>query len=223
MSDTIDLDAISERLKSSYNNQFVCDHTTSMVVEGFPRSSNTFTVDFLFMLSQRGGQNMKLAHHTHDAENDLLGHGLKIPCVVLLRSPVAAISSYMIYSGVDATTAVSRYIQFYKAVRPIKNKVLIAPFETLTTDFNAFVSAVNARFVFNIPLSEDLKADEETAKNMERERGARIYGEEHYASRVAVPNDERKAMAKSVKEEVSKMLENRPQAINLYNLLSGQA
>lgn len=220
MSETIDTAALSAQMRAAYTPRFVCTSDTDLVVEGYPRSSNTFTVDYLSILAGRAGRPMRFAHHTHDVRNVLLGCALGVPTVVLIRAPVDAVSSFMIYSGLDKRAALARYVDFYAAVRDRKDQVLIAPFDQLTGDFNGFVRRLNARFALTLPLSADPAADAEQAKEAERARGREIYKGDQYAARVAVPNDTRREMARAVKDEVAALLVERPRANNLYRFLT---
>lgn len=210
-------------MRKKYNPQFICSEMTEMVVEGYPRSSNTFTVDFLSLLLKRAGKAAHIAHHTHDVTNLLLGLKMGVPAVVLLRNPVDAVASFMIYSNLGVEEAVTRYVDFYRPLLSVRKRTLIVPFEVLTGDFNLFVTALNERFGMTLPLSEDMTTDSAKVKEVEAERGKKIYAEEDYASRVAVPNEERKAKAESVRTEVEAYFERRPQALNIYNTLSGEA
>ena len=213
----------AEALRRKYNRNFICADTTDMVVEGYPRSSNTFTVDFLYLLMERAGKTGHIAHHTHDVTNLLLGLKLGVPAVVLLRDPVEAVASFMIYSDLDVTEAVQRYVDFYQPLQAVKRRTMIVPFEILTGDFNVFVSALNTRFGMSLPVSGDVAADSVIVKNIEAERGKKIYSEEDYANRVAVPNEERKAKAQAVRAEVEAFFARRPQAQNIYNSLMVEA
>ncbi len=47
---------------------FVCNSETELVVEGFPRSANTFFVDFLHLNNQT-----KVAHHTNKDSAHFMG------------------------------------------------------------------------------------------------------------------------------------------------------
>lgn len=50
----------------------LCTRYTDIVIEGSPRSSNTFTLDILNVLQTEGMPRLKVTHHTHGVENILI-------------------------------------------------------------------------------------------------------------------------------------------------------
>jgi hypothetical protein len=206
-----------EEMRSKHKPLFVCDRSTSIVIEGYPRSSNTFTVDFIQILSARSALNLKPAHHTHDVDNLLIGLGLGVPCVALIRNPVDAIASYMIYNGdIELEAAVLRYKKFYEPLLPHLDKLVVAEFGKLLSDLNGFVSFLNLAFSIGLPLSADVDADSARAKLNELERGQKIYKPEEFSRKVASPNDERKLMAKEVKVRLAEYFEKHSEVPDLF-------
>jgi len=76
----------SLRLAVRMNGQCVRPDTT-IVIEGFPRSANSTTVDEFL---SRQPEPVQVAHHGHHAAQILRAIARGVPAVVLIRSPKAA-------------------------------------------------------------------------------------------------------------------------------------
>src|SRR4051794_35640317 len=68
-------------------NGIAADRTTDIVIEGFPRSGNTFAV-VAFRLAQ--SRAMQVAHHLHIPAQLLWADRVGMPSMVLVRNPVDA-------------------------------------------------------------------------------------------------------------------------------------
>lgn len=120
--------------------------TTELVIEGFPRSANTFAVA-AFRSAQPSA--IELAHHLHMPAQVIYAARHHIPCLVLIREPVAAICSYVLlrdYPWNDPDAAITEYVRFYSAVAPYSPLFTLATFDEVTTDFGAVIDRVNHQF-----------------------------------------------------------------------------
>lgn len=102
-----------------------------LVIEGFPRSANTFTVVFLEKYLTNGGH---IAHHLHNPSQILLALQWNIPCIVLIREPESAVVSFIIRNGISIKTAFNDYINFYQCILDKIENVDIVTFEEITSD-----------------------------------------------------------------------------------------
>lgn len=142
---------ITSRGKTGYR---VVTSLTDLVLEGFPRSGNSFA-EAAILCSQ--GDGIKLAHHTHAAANVLRAVQLGKPCYVLLRAPADCCISLVIQEGEthDLTLALSEYERFHRAISPVANRICLVPFEVATRDFDRSIDHLNAiygtRFVHPPP------------------------------------------------------------------------
>jgi hypothetical protein len=116
---------------------------TEAVIEGYPRSGNTFAVA-AFRLAQK--RPVQLAHHVHAPAQILEGLRLGLPVTVLIRRPEDAVLSYVIRAPMDVERALHMYIRFYARVLPRRGDVVIAPFSTVITDFDSIIVSMNKRF-----------------------------------------------------------------------------
>ena len=95
----------------------VVGEDTELVIEGFPRSSNTFAVT-AFQLAQ--SRPVKLAGHLHASSHVIAAAKKGVPTLVLIRDPIDVITSYIIFRGLSLTVkqAFRYYIRFYACSLP---------------------------------------------------------------------------------------------------------
>lgn len=129
-----------------------------IVIEGFPRSANTFAV-LAFIAAQK--RDVQIAHHLHIEAQILKGVRLGIPVIVLIRHPVDAISSLLIRHPGNALDYAKRYIKFYSNVLRIREQVVLADFSQVIEDFGVVIGKVNEKF------STDFKIFVHSKENVE--------------------------------------------------------
>lgn len=117
---------------------------TDIVIEGFPRSANTFAYR-AFVDSQI--ESHKVAHHVHYSSQIIEAVKYQIPAILLIRVPKQAILSFLVRSpGISIQLVLDYYIQFYRRVAPLRDSVVVAPFEEVTKNFNEIIKRVNSRY-----------------------------------------------------------------------------
>lgn len=117
---------------------------TELVIEGYPRSANTFSA-FAFQTSQP--HPVRLAHHLHAPAQIAAAAPRGLPILVPVRHPRDAAISIAIRSPyVSLTHALDAYRRFHEAILPYRDACHVALFEDVTADFGRVVEAVNARF-----------------------------------------------------------------------------
>jgi len=116
---------------------------TQICIEGYPRSANSFSV-YLFA---RANPAVKLAHHTHAIANLIESVRWQIPAIALVREPVDAISSAYLYGPYDLDYHVKYYIEFYSALKNLRNDLVIANFDQIISGgFNNIIQDVNTLY-----------------------------------------------------------------------------
>lgn len=118
---------------------------TKLVIEGFPRSGNTFAVT-AFHLCQR--RPLTVAHHTHMPGAVIRSCKLKMPTLVVFREPTAAVASLLHFNQMEwtPTTAIDEYVFFYNAIKKWRECYILASFEAVTRDFGRVIAALNNKF-----------------------------------------------------------------------------
>ncbi len=172
--------------------------TTELVIEGFPRSANTFAIAAF----ESHSVPLAMAHHLHVPAQIIRGVKLGKPCIVLIREPKAAVASLLIRQPeLDARQALSTYIAFYKPLKKFKADVIVATFEEVTTDYAAVIDKVNKRFGTDFPTIEHTQAFTEKVfdyiENLKEDLEQGIA--EH---RVARPSEERAKLKENVMEQI---------------------
>jgi hypothetical protein len=117
---------------------------TAIVIEGFPRSGNTFAVAAFAVAN---GEDLPVGRHLHGAPHLLRAARLGLPAVVLIRRPADAVSSYLVrrptLTGYDA---VVEYLDFYRTAQVVLDRLVVGLFDQVITDFGVVIGAVNDRF-----------------------------------------------------------------------------
>jgi hypothetical protein len=122
----------------------VVTRKTEIVIEGYPRSGNTFAVA-AFLLAQ--GRPVKIAHHLHVPAQVILAAKWGIPTIVLIRNPEEAILSRLIRNPhISIDFAIEEYLLFYRSLKGLKDQFVLATFDEVTKDFGSVIKRVNEHF-----------------------------------------------------------------------------
>ena len=128
----------------SHIKECLLNDSSELVIEGFPRSANTFSV---VAFRQAQGRNVPMAHHLHVEAQILKGVSKGLPVVVLIRNPMDAVKSLLIrHPLVRPDDAFKRYIEFYSAVERVADEVVIAEFNEVTTEFGGVIDRINKKY-----------------------------------------------------------------------------
>ena len=120
---------------------------TDIVIEGFPRSGNTYAVA-AFVIAQK--RNIRFAHHTHKVMQIKRAVKLNKPTMVLIRQPADAVVSLSIrHPYITLEQALRTYIRYYKGIKPYRSGYTLAKFEDVTVDYGAVIEKVNEQFGTN--------------------------------------------------------------------------
>jgi len=182
---------------------------TDICIEGFPRSANSFAHEVFRLYNPEA----KCAHHIHAPMQVVKAVKLGIPCIVLIRNPIDAVTSVLIVDrALSKDVALKSYINFYKRIWNLRKKVVVAEFEEVTKDLCKIILSVNERYGTSFQISE--------IGPLEREAIFRIIDEGHKRQKLPtsltpLPTEPKKR----IKEEVILELKKRPlleQAESLY-------
>jgi hypothetical protein len=112
------------------SNKYLVDRNT-IVVEGYPRSGNTFLVE---LVQQHYNPEFRVLSHTHSPFVANRAAGNHCPCLLLIRNPVDAIASYHVYSGVSIKNLIDHYRWYYETLNWKTGDFLIVDFKKLVAD-----------------------------------------------------------------------------------------
>jgi hypothetical protein len=117
---------------------------TSIVIDGFLRSGNTFSVA-AFAISN--GRDLHIGRHLHGAPHLLRAVRLGLPTVALIREPGDAVASYLVRRPtLNPDDALLEYLDFYRTAWRARDGFVVGLFDQVVSDFGAIVSEVNRRF-----------------------------------------------------------------------------
>ncbi len=124
--------------------QTLADRHTAIVIDGFLRSGNTYSVA-AFQVAN--GQELHIGRHLHGGAHIRRAVRLGLPTVVLIRRPADAVSSYLVRRpALTPDDALLEYLDFYRTAWPARDGFVVAPFDLVVSDFGAVVDRVNTRF-----------------------------------------------------------------------------
>ena len=174
---------------------------TAIVIEGFLRSGNTFSVAAFHIAN---GPQLHVGRHLHGAAHVLRAVRLGLPTVVLIRQPRDAVLSYLVRRPtLTPYDALVEYLDFYRTAWPARHGFVVAPFDRVTSDFGAILDQVNERFGTSFRRYEPTPENEARAFLLVEEMNRLETGGEVVESLVGRPSSERSRR----KEELRTLLE----------------
>lgn len=133
----------------------IVNANTDIVIEGFPRSANSYAVE-AFKNTQP--YHVNIATHVHSSAHIIQSVRLNKPTLVLIRKPSAAIPSFKalmieynpqkkdIILADSPDYLINYYIDFYEALLPFKKKFVIATFDDVIKSFGSIVDKINTKY-----------------------------------------------------------------------------
>jgi hypothetical protein len=185
------------------NRQLSVRRDIELVIEGFPRSANTFAV---LAFQQAQTRKVGISHHMHVPAQIIRASHWGIPAIVLVRNPKDAVASYIMRKPeLSIRDALNCYTRFYKSVYPYRNDYITATFEEIISDFSSIICRVNSKFntkfVESTPKDSDLEKIFRKIDSIESRDGIGMLG----ASR---PSSSKNTLKKQLLEEINSF-ENR--------------
>lgn len=196
--------------------------TTRIVIEGYPRSANSYAVR-AFQLAN--GDGTPLAHHLHSPVNIEQGVARGLPVVLLLRSPIDATASLLLRApAMPARVAVERYVRFHRRLLPLLGSVVVAPYEVVIGDFGAVVDDVNRRFGTTFCRYEHTPENEDTIR-WQTDWSGLVHGDGKQVDEFAVgrPSALRAARKPAALEAVTSQRVAMAEAQQLYEAVMSRA
>jgi hypothetical protein len=126
-----------------YGDRVINQHTDVMI-EGFPRSANTFTVTAFRSAQTRS---VVVAHHLHSAAHVRAAARQGVPVLFLVRRPQDAVTSVLVRKpALDAHAVMSAWVDLHQQVQPVVGRLVVASFEQVTSDLGRVIDRVNERY-----------------------------------------------------------------------------
>ncbi len=192
----------------------IVEADTELVIEGFQRSGNTFAV-IAFEVAQP--EAVKLAHHLHAAAQIVAAVRMGIPTLVLIRDPDESVLSHMVREpGITVRQSLANWVRFYDPVVSLMDRVVMADFLDVTSDFGRVVRDVNTRFGTRFAEFEHTGANVERCFQLIEQRNRERYGAvaETTVARPSAERDERKqTLRRELEAASSEKLRSRARSV----------
>jgi hypothetical protein len=118
--------------------------STQLVVEGFPRSGNTFAA-MAIRLAQP--EPPVMASHVHIPAQVRRAAVLHVPILLVVRPAEDAVVSMAVADPHHRVRSLLRYwVHYHRTIVPLLDQLVVGTFEQVTTDLAAVVERVNDRF-----------------------------------------------------------------------------
>jgi hypothetical protein len=148
------LEILRVKRRGHWSREWVVSRDTEIVIEGFPRSANSFARS-AFRSCQ---PNVRYATHVHSSAQIVQASRWGIPTLVVLRDPEGAVCGDLAFqceldgSDPDKVTAQSlnaslyRYIKFYRPLASLKPHFVVGHFPEVIADYGAVIRRINEKF-----------------------------------------------------------------------------
>lgn len=178
----------------------VTSDESEIVIEGYPRCANSFSV---LAFERAQGRRLRIGHHLHAPAQIELGVRYGLPVLALIREPISAAASLVTrHPEITPEQALRQYVSFYECVQRHADQVVLADFRKITSDYATVIQALNQRFgtdfrpYVNSPAEDEAVFAEIDALNEETEGGA-----EHQLAR---PSEAKRAMLAEARARIER-------------------
>jgi hypothetical protein len=117
-----------------------------VVIEGFPRSGNSFARRAFVMAQGEGFDARRIAHHLHVPAQVVRAAQWRIPTLVLIRKPKDAVLSFAVWDPISVDQALRYYVSFYETAEKYRDAYVLGLFEEVTEDFGQVIKRLNDKF-----------------------------------------------------------------------------
>src|SRR5215212_10123770 len=175
-----------------------------VVIEGFPRSGNSFARRAFIMAQDETFDVTRIAHHLHVPAQVIRAAQWQIPTLVLIRRPRDAVLSLVIRDPISVDQALRYYISFYETSEKYRDAYVLGRFEEVTEDFGQVMRRMNEKFGTTFSLfSHDEENVSKLFAGMETQ-ARKKYGETLWERKVRRPA----AVRERIKDEIEYESEN---------------
>jgi hypothetical protein len=174
---------------------------TELVIEGFPRSANSFA-RVAFNRAQKG--KVRIATGLHVPAQVIRAARWRIPTLVLIRRPKDAVFSFAIRDPISVEQALRYYLSFYETVEDYSDAYVLGTFEEATGDFGQVVLRLNDKFGTSFsPFHHNERNVEAVLARVER-NSKRKFGEAHWENKASLPVAAREETKRELERELER-------------------
>lgn len=184
------------------NRDLIVRTDTDIVVEGYPRSGNTYLVALLMSSSKR---TLKIARHRHEIGQIRFAIRNKIPIVIVVRKPLDSAVSFVLRENVSLNFALRYYKYFYGWImKQNLEKITLFDFSQVTEQ-QTFVLEKVGHLLEKSCISSDY-SDEQEEEVRERVKKMELLDsgkQEIRSSHLALPSSRRGEKSQSIKASIN--------------------
>jgi hypothetical protein len=175
---------------------------TRLVIEGFPRSGNSFARRAFIMAQDDPQIKNYIAHHLHVPAQVVRAARWQIPTLVLIRKPRDAVLSLTIRDPISVDQALRYYVSFYNIAEKYRDAYVLGLFEEVTEDFGRVIERVNHKFGTTFSL---FRHDEENVNKLfagMETQARQQYGEKLLERKVQRPSVDRQRIKREMEYDL---------------------
>jgi hypothetical protein len=192
------------------------------VIEGFPRSGNTFARRAFAMAQGENVNQKRIASHLHVPAQVVQAARWQIPTLVLIRRPRDAVLSFALWNPISVDQALTYYKSFYETAEKYRDAFVLARFEEITEDFGPVIKRINDKFGTTFPL---FRHNEENIGRVFADMDTyarKAYGETQWERKVHHPSAVKEKMKYEIEYELEDLKRRRliAEAEALYDRLT---
>ena len=117
---------------------------SDLAIEGFWRCANHYAT-YAFIVAQP--RPVHVARRFHAPAQLMLAVRWNVPALLLIREPVAAVSSTTVFLEYDDPLPLLKFYNiFYSALVPYRDRLIISDFDRTTHDFGSVIAEINERY-----------------------------------------------------------------------------
>jgi hypothetical protein len=168
---------------------------TQLVIEGYPRSGNSFA---RVAFNKAQNERVRIAHGLHVPAQVIRAARWHIPTLVLIRRPKDAVRSFAIRDPISVDQALRYYISFYESIEKYRDAYVLGLFEEVTEDYAQVIQRINEKFgtAFSLFRHDEQNVNKVFAR-MEKNSRKR-YGETRWETKVSRPSELKERMKHEV-------------------------
>ncbi len=116
-----------------------------LVLEGYPRSANSFALQAFRMAQSR---DMRIGNHCHSPMQLHLAARYGVPAVVVFRPPLDAVVSLLVFHGghLSPRAALERYVRFHDRIAEVADAWVPVSMAEATGPMEVWITRINRRF-----------------------------------------------------------------------------
>tara|TARA_B100000963_G_scaffold302596_1_gene275576 strand:- start:18269 stop:19021 length:753 start_codon:yes stop_codon:yes gene_type:complete len=179
---------------------------TDIVVEGFPRSANTYLST---CLEEANKKELKLASHLHDIVQLYFGKKYSIPIFIVFRKPLESLISFkMKFPKSDLNTMSNIYIKFYSYAIENSDHINFIDFSDATTKTDIVVEKILSSLPSKSRSGKILKVDQRKVfsiikeKKLGRAFNKRNHKESNFDLSIALPTSRKESERSSLENSI---------------------